>query len=171
MSSGKVHDWVTVLSLGPLFAATRFGLHWDLAAALTFTAGAAIGGLLLSPDLDTRSRPFYRWGPLRFIWWPYQWAIRHRSSLSHGLVVAPLLRLLYLSAVLTLAYFALSQYFHRQGSLITPRREVLWFVRSHLDGLLLLGAGIWLGGLLHVGLDFITSPRLPRSGRRRAFRR
>lgn len=171
MASGKVHDWVTVMLLAPVFAGCRWLLGWDLNAAVWITLGTAIGGLLLSPDLDTRSRPFYRWGVFRFIWWPYQWAIRHRSGLSHGVVFAPFFRCLYLSAVLIVIYFGLFAYLSQDGSLLTPRAEVLGFLRRHLNDLLLLAGGVWVGSLLHVILDAASSALTARTGRRRVSRR
>ena len=49
------------------------------------TAGLAflVGGLWLSPDLDTRSRPSKRWGWLAVLWWPYRRLVRHRGWMSH----------------------------------------------------------------------------------------
>lgn len=121
--------------------------------------GTLVGGLLLSPDLDTRSRPFYRWGIFRFIWRPYQWMAKHRSELSHGIFWASWLRLLYLSAVLTLfyctVYFAMAQWSHTPVH--SPGLEVLAFLQANLKPLLWLGVGIWVGCLLHIALDYLSS--------------
>jgi hypothetical protein len=48
-----------------------------LVAGLAFL----VGGLWLSPDLDTHSNATRRWGPLRGLWFPYRQLIRHRSLL------------------------------------------------------------------------------------------
>ena len=58
-----------------------------------------IGGLWLSPDLDTNSRPYQRWGPLRWLWWPYRKALRHRSVLSHSPLLGTLVRVGYLTGL------------------------------------------------------------------------
>ena len=58
-----------------------------------------VGGLWLSPDLDTRSNPTRRWGPLRLLWWPYRRLLRHRSLLSHSPLLGTAGRLLYLLAL------------------------------------------------------------------------
>lgn len=63
---------------------------------LLLTGGFLFSGLMFGPDLDLVSRPYKRWGLLRWIWLPYQKALRHRSFLSHGLIVGTTLRLLYL---------------------------------------------------------------------------
>ena len=177
MAAGKTHDWITLALLGPVFWLVADPLNWGLATAAWVTVGTAAGGLLLSPDLDTPSRPFYRWGWLRMIWWPYQWCIRHRSSLSHGLVVAPLLRVAYLVAVLVLLYFG--GYFWLMGLLQIapdidlPRRQVAAFAQTHMTDLVALTIGICLGSLAHVALDALTSPVRwpPRFGRKGRFRR
>lgn len=63
------------------------------------SAGILFGALWLSPDLDLDySRPYRRWGPLRFIWWPYAQVFSHRG-LSHHWFVGPASRLLYLAAL------------------------------------------------------------------------
>jgi len=92
MPSGATHDRIT-LWISPLVA----GLTWVLTQSdrLTLiTVGTFLaGGLLLSPDLDIRSRPYKRWGWLRWLWLPYQKSIRHRSWLSHGWIIGTLLRI------------------------------------------------------------------------------
>jgi uncharacterized metal-binding protein len=98
MPSGRTHDRVTLWSLpwvgGGTFLLTRQGeLTLIVAAAFLFS------GLMFGPDLDIYSVQYKRWGILRWIWLPYQSLLRHRSCLSHGLMVGTVLRLLYLSAV------------------------------------------------------------------------
>lgn len=123
--------------------------------------GTWVGGFLLSPDLDTRSRPFYRWGLFRFIWWPYQWAFRHRSGWTHGVGFAAWLRLLYLFAVLTLMYLGttvlLLKWGGRPSSLLPTQHAILSFVNGHLDQILCVGLGVWLGGVVHIVLDWLSS--------------
>jgi len=70
MAKGRSHDRATWLLALP------FALLWapGLGLAGMGTAGLSflVGGLLLSPDLDTRSNATRRWGPLRLLWWPYR---------------------------------------------------------------------------------------------------
>ena len=98
MASGRRHDRTTWLLALP------FGLLWapGLGLAGVTTAGLAflLGGLLLSPDLDTRSNATRRWGPLRPLWWPYRKGVPHRSLLSHSPVLGTAGRLAYLAALL-----------------------------------------------------------------------
>ena len=62
-------------------------------AGLISTASVLVGGLWLSPDLDTRSNALRRWGPLGFVWWPYRRLIPHRSLWSHGPFLGTAVRL------------------------------------------------------------------------------
>ena len=98
MASGRSHDRATSLLALP------FGLLWWplLGPMGTVLAAAAflVGGLWLSPDLDTRSKPSRRWGPLAPLWAPYRKLVRHRGLLSHGPLLGSGLRLLYLSLLL-----------------------------------------------------------------------
>ncbi|MBA3945680.1 MAG: metal-binding protein [Herpetosiphonaceae bacterium] len=92
-----------------------------LRTALTVTLGHLISGLVFSCDLDVYSTEYQRWGPLRIIWWPYQHMIFHRSVLSHGLVIGPLLRLAYFGVVVyALAWLILGPLGH--GDLVVRFR-------------------------------------------------
>jgi uncharacterized metal-binding protein len=100
MASGRAHDRATTLLALP------FGLLWGpgLGAAGIAVASLAflLGGLWLSPDLDTLSRATARWGPLRLLWWPYRRLLRHRSLLSHSPLLGSAGRLAYLLIALAL---------------------------------------------------------------------
>ena len=115
MASYIGHDNTTLYSaclLGPICywlterlhdIAHRDGLLLSPLATTLLVVGAYLfSGLLLSNDLDIASRIYKRWGPLRVLWYPYRCLVPHRSLLSHGLVVGPLLRVLYLYVMLEL---------------------------------------------------------------------
>ena len=103
MPGARTHDIITVvtgLGLAPLAYSTNITLGLAPEQALRQTvllAGAhLLSGIMFSPDLDLDSAIDDRWGIFFWIWRPYMWAVPHRSRLlSHGLVLAPLLRLLY----------------------------------------------------------------------------
>ena len=105
MASGRSHERATTMLALP------FGLLWGpgLGVAGVTVAGLAflLGGLWLSPDLDTRSRATGRWGPLHLLWWPYRRLLSHRSLLSHSPLLGTAGRLAYLAGVLVLAAAAL----------------------------------------------------------------
>ncbi|MFN6337338.1 MAG: DUF2227 family putative metal-binding protein [Cyanobacteriota bacterium] len=98
MASGRAHDRATSLLALP------FGLLWGPGLGLEGIAVASLafllGGLWLSPDLDTPSRVTARWGPLRGLWWPYRRLLRHRSLLSHSPLIGTAGRLAYLLTAL-----------------------------------------------------------------------
>ncbi|WP_320673677.1 metal-binding protein [Prochlorococcus sp. MIT 1341] len=95
MASGKNHDRATKLLSLPFGVAVgiTLGLENGLIGGISFL----VGGLWLSPDLDTNSNALKRWGFLKGIWIPYKKLICHRSLLSHGPVIGTTIRLLYLA--------------------------------------------------------------------------
>jgi uncharacterized metal-binding protein len=166
MASGRSHDRATwVLSL-------PFGLLWWplLGLAGVACAGLAflLGGLLLSPDLDTRSNPTRRWGPLRLLWWPYRRLLRHRSIVSHSPVLGTLGRLLYLGALL-IGLSWLGQPLGAPGpAALVQRAQQLWQAHQPLVIAALVGleASTWLH-LLQDGDPMPKTPRMLRRWRRR----
>jgi uncharacterized metal-binding protein len=97
MASGKNHDR-SILFASPVVAIV-VGSH-SLELGIVAASAHLLGGLYLSPDLDLLSKPYKRWGWLRWIWIPYQKLIPcHRHWLSHGVIVGSIVRLLYLAAV------------------------------------------------------------------------
>lgn len=106
MAAGTSHDQWTinftpVVALGSGFLCGAFSL--SPAIIPLSAAGFLLGGLYLSPDLDTPSRPFYRWKMLRWYWLPYQKLLPHRSKWSHTPFVGTAGRLLYLFGPILLA--------------------------------------------------------------------
>ena len=125
-------------------------------AALAFL----FGGLWLSPDLDTISRPSRRWGPLRLLWWPYRRLLRHRSLLSHSPLLGSAGRLLYLLALLLgLCLLAGPLGAPAPGALLAAGRA-LWQEQRPLALAALVGveASAWL----HLLQDGDPMPRTPR---------
>ncbi|MDR3710403.1 MAG: metal-binding protein [Capsulimonadaceae bacterium] len=108
MPSGKVHDKITVAT-----AALAAPAVWlltpshDPLTSCAAVAGYVFGGLWMSDDLDTHSVAYKRWGALRILWWPYKKLVPHRSWISHGLGVGPLLRVAYFTLALYVAAHAL----------------------------------------------------------------
>jgi uncharacterized metal-binding protein len=108
MPSGKTHlrieacGLLACTGLGALFL--RRGLI-DAPTMISFCGAYAISMMLLSPDLDLNdSRASRRWGPLRIFWLPYAALFKHRQ-LSHHLLLGPLMRILYLLALLLASAF------------------------------------------------------------------
>jgi len=158
MPSGKVHLRVeTVLLvlcwlplLGWLLALRRLGST----EAAAFVFAYAFSALFLSPDLDLHtSRPYLRWGVLRWLWAPYAFVFKHRK-LSHHLLLGPLSRMAYLG-VLVIGGAAIY---------VLVARRSLPEVVAPIPLLIAVLIGLYLPNLTHVILD-----RLPL--RRRSRRR
>ncbi|MFY9250226.1 MAG: metal-binding protein [Vulcanococcus sp.] len=157
MASGQQHDRATC------WLALPYGLLWwpwlgplgTVVSALAFL----IGGLWLSPDLDTNSRPYQRWGPLRWLWWPYRKTLRHRSILSHTPVVGTLVRVGYGLGIVLL----LSGLLHPWGA--PSSSEVLTWLKQQERLLWVALVGIEASAWLHLLQDGDPMPR--RSKRRK----
>ena len=166
MASGRAHDRATWLLALP------FGLLWWpwLGPVGSVSAGLAflVGGLWLSPDLDTRSNPTRRWGPLRLLWWPYRRLLRHRSLVSHSPLLGTAGRLLYL-AVTVAVICLLTQPLGAPAPLQLMRHGwMLWQQQPTL--LLAVLAGVEASAWLHLIQDGDPIPKLPRLLRRRRRR-
>ncbi|MFM7264364.1 MAG: metal-binding protein [Cyanobium sp.] len=177
MASGRQHDRATRLLALP------FGLLWwpaqGPAVALTAAVSFLLGGLWLSPDLDTRSRATRRWGPLALLWWPYRRVLSHRSALSHSPLLGSAGRLAYLGAAIALISQALHPWGSPSAAQLLGGLERLW--REQRPLLLAALVGLEASGWLHLIQDGDPVPRLPRplrwlvrrqqDGRRSAGRR
>lgn len=103
MPGAHTHDIITVatgIGLAPVAYSANIALGLAPELALQMSAllvGAhMLSGIMFSPDLDLDGAIDDRWGIFYWIWRPYMWVVPHRSRLlSHGLVIPPLLRLLY----------------------------------------------------------------------------
>lgn len=166
MPSGRTHDLITYAISPAAFAGAM--IYWSSPLVAVIAALATIfAGLMFGPDLDLYSKQYKRWGPLRFIWYPYMVALSHRSRLSHGLVLGTIFRVLYFIAVMSLlataALYLRQRYLY--GMQTTWNEE---FTRVSLD----LGAfwhrtdkqyfwgafaGLWFGAAAHTVSDVVWS--------------
>ncbi len=116
MPNARIHDAITVLSGAALAPAGYVVLlnQGQSPQVSGYSTALLVGshllsGIMFSPDLDIDSAIDNRWGPFFWIWRPYMWAVPHGSPLlSHGLVIAPLLRLLYFGGAVVLLSIGLS---------------------------------------------------------------
>ena len=166
MPSGRVHDGVTLLLAAPAFAAAYTYTRNPL-TALIVTAGFLFGGLMFGPDLDTGSRQYSRWSFLRPIWLPYRALFRHRSRLTHGLLLGALLRVIYFHAFLAIIGFAGMWMFAAYAGKNAPNTSGLLTIWNGIANaahanlgeyvLLLIFIGIWLGAASHTLTDVAGS--------------
>jgi uncharacterized metal-binding protein len=154
MASGKVHDLrfaaalryraITVTTPIMLAAAIASG-HADV--GIIAAAAYYLGGMYLSPDLDLVSRPFKRWGCLRWFWLPYQRLIpRHRHWLSHGPVIGSIVRLVYLAALVSPLWLLFPGLQQTQWSGVTDSNVLAFLI------------GVELSALNHLLLDGLLIP-------------
>ena len=155
MASGRSHDRATgVLAL-------PFGLLWwpllGPPGAVVAAAAFLIGGLWLSPDLDTRSNATRRWGPLRLLWWPYRRWLPHRSLLSHSPVLGMAGRLLYLSVLVMVISLLLMPYGSPGPDQLINALQQHWTDRKALVVAALVG--LEMSSWLHLLQDGDPLPR------------
>jgi uncharacterized metal-binding protein len=165
MPSGRTHDRLTLAT-----AAVSLPV-WLVASAnhdpVPYVYGVSaylFSGFWLSGDLDTNSVCYKRWGFFKFIWWPYRKMVPHRSIVSHGLVVGPLLRVVYFAIVtgLLLHFGAdfVNKYFlvvDRTGILRHTRLSTLGWLLLHPSAAISAVIGLVLGGFTHTIADAIFS--------------
>lgn len=175
MPNAPAHDAITLISAAALDVAYfRLSPHPDAAVAALFTVTYLFAGYACAGDLDLDSREYRRWGPLRFLWWPYRNLVPHRSWVSHGILFGGAFRAVYLASVSTLVFWAGLWGYSRLGPHVDPtlaaasgwRAIVAWSqLHPALAGSAL--AGFILAGASHSIADIVYS-RLKR--RLRVFR-
>ncbi len=118
-------------------------------------------GLIFGPDLDLYSFHYKRWGKLRWLWQPYQKAIKHRSIWSHGPIVGTIGRSLYLSlwlGLVGLLYLGIAQLV---GAKTYTGQQLLGIlqhsIESNLSVYLALFWGLELGAMSHYLSDWLVS--------------
>lgn len=160
MPSGATHDRITLWGL-PVVTGITLGVTRNSSLTLLVAGGYLFSGLMLSPDLDLRSRPYQRWGWFRWIWIPYQKTTQHRSVLSHGLLIGTTVRVIYLIGWLAIAFTLLV-------TILTLFQDEVWDWRegvrtigkslfTHRWYWLALFVGLELGAISHILSDFLIS--------------
>lgn len=165
MPNGPTHDFITVASAAIL---TPLSLNADLpdnnpTNSLILVGSYLASGLLFSPDLDLKSRPYRRWRMLRFIWIPYQKMVPHRSWISHSLFLGPLLRILYFAVVMSLLTFLVLAIINAltpidpTGTFVRAASDIRYWIEAHPLVVAYAGVGFILGGASHTVTDSIWS--------------
>lgn len=159
MSSGKVHDKITLYLIIPFF-----GFCWaflnNFFESCFCTLSFTFAGLMFGPDLDTKSVQYKRWGLLRFIWIPYQKLGGHRSFLtqSHDSLFGPILRFLYLSFIFAFWAFIMA-YLAQFDLFLFLKKLAQKFSIDYLRLILLFLAGTYIGSLSHQITDWAYSAK------------
>ena len=166
MPSGRTHDLITFALAPPVFVGAQ--MYWGNAAlSLLATVALLFSGLMFGPDLDLDSKPYRRWGPLRFIWFPYKAALSHRSRLSHGLVLGTVFRIVYFISVVailaTVVLYARERYLHgaraswgAQFEHVSLEMGGFWR-NTEKQYFWATFAGLWIGAAAHTISDLVWS--------------
>lgn len=166
MPSGHAHDAITILLAAPA-AVAAYAWTRDLPTAAIVAVSFIFAGVMFGPDLDTKSKQYSRWGPLRLIWIPYRTIFRHRSRWSHGLIFGTLFRVIYflgISTIFAFVGFAIYSYM-TAGSLpslagFAQGWELLGAslgADSTLEVLIATLLGLWAGAASHTLTDIATT--------------
>jgi uncharacterized metal-binding protein len=165
MPGARTHDSITILTaVGGAAAYWQYAPQPDLVHATIFTGTYLFAGFACAGDLDIDSAQYRRWGPLRFLWFPYQKIVPHRSWISHGMIAGGLIRALYLALVfLSLAAMALVVYGQIQGAEAaqemaqTQFDSLKTFVADYPTHIGFALAGFILAGTVHTLTDAIST--------------
>lgn len=163
MASGKTHDKITLI-FSPLVAIifllldiSFFGKNGAIFLTLIGVASYIFGGYMFSGDLDIKSNEFKRWGKVKFIWIPYQRFFKHRSIFSHGFILGPLIRILYLYSMFIIIFSLLYSFSIIKISPPSIIRENIKFILSNDKIFLNIFLALFIGSGLHTITDIITT--------------
>lgn len=151
---------MTLWSLPLVAGGTLYATHRaDL--AFWVSGGFLFSGLIFGPDLDLYSFHYKRWGMLRWLWQPYQKAVKHRSIWSHGPIVGTIVRILYLSLWLGLAGYSYLIFVRACGGKTYPDEQLLMILQQSIvrdrSIYLALFCGLELGAMSHYLSDWLVS--------------
>lgn len=164
MASGKTHDKITILMI-PFVAAIFFLINTlefkDNGNSIVFTIlGVAVyvfGGYMFSGDIDIKSREFNRWGYFKGIWTLYQKLFKHRSVFTHGFILGPIIRILYVYGI----YLIICGCLYALDMITLSTSEMIkatWLVAQKNNQLSVnIILALFLGSGLHTITDLIYS--------------
>lgn len=164
MASGKAHDKITII-MAPFVAIIFFLINFsnfkDTGNSIIFTIlGVAIyifGGYMFSGDIDIKSREFNRWGSFKGIWNVYQRLFSHRSIFTHGFILGPIIRLLYIYGI----YLIICGCLYALEIIDLPTSEIIkatsLFIKQNKWLSFNIFFALFLGSGLHTTTDLIYS--------------
>jgi uncharacterized metal-binding protein len=163
MPNAPTHDFLTLVTVtGADVAYFNLAPHPNPTLAALFTASYVFAGYACAGDLDLKSKEYRRWGPLRFLWLPYQKLVPHRSWVSHGLIFGGVFRLLYLAGVCTLLFWGGLWLYGRYVPRVHPDaltraqwQSLFAFTHAHPQWTFALLSGFILAGTTHAIADTV----------------
>jgi uncharacterized metal-binding protein len=160
LSGGKTHEKLNHLFLFlSLVAVLLIPLYFLFGIRAVFYGlvlifGYLLGTFYLNPDLDIKSRPFYRWGFLRFIWIPYQKVFHHRSIFTHGIIIGDIIRVLYLYFSLYFLYYIAFSILQLETFSIEEAIMLFHPISTYFTPLFV---GLCLSSIAHIIVDHASS--------------
>lgn len=166
MPNARTHDAITYAIIPFTYLAAE--MYWgDHMTSIIATAAMLFSGLMFGPDLDLDSKPYRRWGPLKFLWKPYQAALPHRSKFSHGPILGTVIRIVYFLIVFSLFAATVLYARHRfvngeqttwQGEFDVVKADLFTFWdgtdKQYFEAAF---GGLWVGALAHTTADIFWS--------------
>lgn len=156
MPSGQTHDRITLWSL-PVIAGSTYFLTRSSDRTLIVAGAFLFSGLMFGPDLDIYSIQYKRWGYLRWLWIPYQKSLKHRSMLSHGIIIGTTVRLVYITALLSIVGVFVVGIAELWGNVSWDWQLWVEIAKKYTYELLALFIGLELGAISHILSDRIGS--------------
>lgn len=162
MATGKTHDKITIKLIPVMllfFILINKSFFNNLGDIITYTllgiSAYIFGGYMFSGDLDIISTETRRWGYLKFIWIPYQKAFDHRSIFTHGFILGPTIRLIYLYGITLIIFMILYNLSIINLSTYEIMKVTYEFIISNQILCLNLILGLFLGSGVHTATDII----------------
>ena len=157
MPSGRTHDRIAIILLAPIYLVLHHCIGLDILQSLILSISILFSQLMFGPDLDLPSVQYKRWGPLKFLWIPYRMFFRHRSRFTHGIVLGPVTRIIYLSIILILFELLLNYFWNIKivyiNSFNLKNIYVFWADKNNF----LITIGLFAGAAIHTFTDKLAS--------------
>lgn len=94
-----------LIFIAAVLSLNSFGIfHLSPIQLIAVGLGFYIGTEFVTPDLDTDSSAYKRWGRLRILVLPYKWLFKHRQS-SHNIFSGAIVRIIYITAIIAVSYY------------------------------------------------------------------
>lgn len=155
MPSVKTHDQIALLSIIPTFYVGHL-IFDDIGLAAILTLSTLVSALVFSPDLDTNSVPYKRWGLLRHIWVPYNKLVSHRSTWSHSFIKAPVFKIVYLAfiaAFFAVIYLLILNSLDISKVLIQSKTFIQYLKENYILYIIAILGGFFWANAQHVAAD------------------
>ncbi|MFD3446566.1 metal-binding protein [Microbacteriaceae bacterium 4G12] len=151
MPSGKTHERLNLAALPVIVYVLWSNGFVNQSLLLSFIIGFVIGTYFLSPDLDTNSSPYRKWGVFRLFWYPYKAIMPHRSILTHTIIIGDIIRLIYLLLMLSPFLYIFN--------VTVWDRQIIHIVEMNKIWLVLFVFGVMSASALHIIADVVNTKR------------